>query len=70
LIEASQSRIGTPVDQILLYCYHYDPSTGKYGVAIMSLLRIAGSATVLALGGFIVAMLRRDRRAGAKGVEA
>jgi protein SCO1/2 len=65
LVEASEGRIGTPADQLLLYCYHYDPSTGKYGVAIMSLLRIAGSATVLALGGFIVAMLRRDRRAGA-----
>jgi protein SCO1/2 len=71
LTEASEGRIGTPFDQLLLYCYHYDPSAGKYGVAIMNLLRIAGSATVLALAGFIVVMLRRDRRAGtAKGVEA
>ena len=71
LIEASAGRIGTPIDQVLLYCYHYDPSTGKYGVAIMNVLRIAGSATVLALGGFIVVMLRRDRRAGsAKEAEA
>jgi protein SCO1 len=70
LIEAADKTIGNPVDQILLYCFHYDPLTGKYGVVIMNVLRLAGSATALALGGFIVVMIRRDRRKAAAGTEA
>jgi protein SCO1/2 len=62
IVEASAGRIGSAVDALLLYCYHYDPMTGRYGVAIMRAMRIAGAATVLALGGFIVVMLRRERR--------
>lgn len=58
LIEASNHRIGSLTDQVLLYCYQYDPETGKYGIAIMAILRIAGIITVLALGGFIVRMSR------------
>jgi protein SCO1/2 len=53
LIESSQNKIGSPVDQLLLYCYHYDPATGKYGAAIMRVMRIGGVLTLLA----IVAML-------------
>ena len=60
LIEAADRKIGTPVDQLLLYCYHYDPATGKYGAVVMRLVRIGGVATVLALGGFIVVMRRRE----------
>jgi len=63
LMEASKEKIGSPVDQLLLYCYHYDPATGKYGVAIMNVIRIVGSLTVIILVSFIVIMLRRDRRA-------
>jgi protein SCO1 len=62
IIEASDGNVGSPVDALLLYCYHYDPMTGRYGVAIMRAMRIAGAATVLTLGGFIVVMLRRERR--------
>jgi len=62
LVEASAGRIGSPVDAILLYCFHYDPETGKYGVVIMNVVRLAGVATVIILGGFIVLMLRRDKR--------
>lgn len=62
LVEASANKIGTPVDQILLFCYHYDPTTGKYSVAIMRFLRLAGIATVLVIGTFLFLMLRRDRR--------
>ena len=40
LVEASQGKIGTPVDQILLYCYHYDPATGKYGLLIAHVIRL------------------------------
>lgn len=64
LVEASNHQIGTAVDRILLYCYHYDPLTGKYGLIIMNSLRVTGSATVLALIGFIAVMLKRDRRDG------
>lgn len=64
LIEASQDKIGNLVDQLQLYCYHYDPRTGKYGVVISNMLRIGGAATVLLLGGFIVLMVRRETHAG------
>ncbi|MFQ5961388.1 MAG: SCO family protein [Candidatus Methylomirabilales bacterium] len=66
LVEASANRIGSPVDQVLLYCYRYDPTTGKYGLIIMNFLRLAGAATVLVLGSFIVAMARWDRRKAQK----
>jgi protein SCO1 len=62
LVDASAGTIGTPVDQLLLYCYHYDPETGKYGFAIMGAIRVAGAATVLALGALIVVMVRKERR--------
>ena len=52
MVEASQGHIGTMVDQVLLYCYHYDPRTGKYGAIISRVLQIAGAITVLLLGGF------------------
>ena len=54
LIEASRYRIGTLVDRILLYCYHYDPETGKYGFVIMNILRAACFGTVLAVAAFVV----------------
>jgi protein SCO1/2 len=62
IVEASAGKIGTPVDALLLYCYHYDPMTGRYGFAIMRAVRLAGGVTVLALGAFIVVMIRRERR--------
>jgi len=61
LIEASQNKIGNLVDQVLLYCYHYDPATGRYGAVIMRVVRLAGLATILSLGAFIVIMFRRDK---------
>ena len=61
LIEAADNKIGSPIDQLLLFCYHYDPVTGKYGLIITRSIRLAGIATVLMLAGFIVAMLRRER---------
>lgn len=63
LVESSDGRIGTPVDQLLLLCYHYDPATGKYGLLIMNLLRGAGALTVASLLGFVVLSRRRERRA-------
>ena len=63
LVEASAGKVGSPVDSLLLYCYHYDPMTGRYGLVIMRALRIAGAGTVLALVAFIVVMVRRERKA-------
>lgn len=65
LVEAADGRIGSPVDQLLLYCYRYDPSTGRYSAAVMNIVRLAGAATVLGLGSFMLAMWRRERSAGA-----
>ena len=62
LVEASENRIGSPVDQVLLLCYQYDPATGKYGFMIMNALRLAGGATVAILAILIIGMIRRDRR--------
>jgi protein SCO1/2 len=61
LVEASHEKIGNAVDQVLLYCYHYDPATGKYGAVIVNILRLAGAATILILGGFFLIMLRLER---------
>ncbi len=61
LVEASANRIGSPVDQILLFCYHYEPVTGKYGLVISRIVQAAGLATLLTLGAFMLAMFRRDR---------
>lgn len=62
LMEASAGKIGSPIERLLLLCYHYDPSTGKYNLVIMSTLQILGTATVLSLGTFMFVMFRRDRR--------
>ncbi len=67
LVEASSNRIGGIVDQVLLYCYRYDPSSGRYTLVIMNVLRLAGGLTVLLLGGFVVLMLIRERRQAGKG---
>jgi protein SCO1/2 len=62
LVEASAGKIGSPVDQVLLFCFHYDPATGRYGLAIVRLLRVAGMLTVAALGSFVALSLWRERR--------
>jgi protein SCO1/2 len=67
LVEASAGRIGRVVDALLLYCYHYDPMTGRYGLVVMRALRLAGGATVLALAAFVAIMIRRDRRSHSSG---
>jgi len=62
LIEASNNKIGTPVDQILLFCYHFDPHSAKYTPVALGILRLAGAATVFMLGGFVLIMFRRESR--------
>jgi protein SCO1/2 len=62
LVESSSGRIGSLVDQVLLLCFHYDPLTGKYGLVIAGVLRMAGLLTVILLGVFLIVMYRRERR--------
>jgi len=62
LVEASAGRIGSVVDQLLLFCFHYDPATGRYTRVAMDAMRAGGVVTLLALGGFVGVMLRRDAR--------
>ena len=62
LVEAAQNHIGSAVDQLLLFCFHYDPATGKYGAIAMNAVRAGGVLTVVALATFLILMLRRDLR--------
>lgn len=62
LIEAADGKIGTAVDQLLLFCFHYDPKTGRYGTIAINSVRLGGVATVVALASFVIVMLRRERR--------
>ena len=62
LVEASEGKIGSLTDQALLYCYQYDPMTGKYGVVVMNVLRAAGGLTILILGIFMTVMFLRERK--------
>jgi len=59
LVESSANKIGNPVDRLLLYCYHYDPASGKYGAVAMNILRLAGAATVLGLLAMMVFLKRK-----------
>ena len=62
LLDASEEKIGSPLKRALLYCYHYDVATGRYSLAILRIVRIAGAATVLGLGALIFVWTRRERR--------
>jgi len=63
LVEASQGKIGNAVDQVLLYCYHYDPATGKYGVMVNNILRLGAGLTILLLGGLLFILWRLEKAA-------
>jgi protein SCO1/2 len=60
LNEASSNRIGSPVDNILTYCYHYDPAINKHSLIVARVVQAGGGLTVLLLGGFMLVMFRRD----------
>ena len=62
LVEASNEKIGSPVDAILLYCCQYDPHTGKYGMVVSHILKIAGAITLLCMGTLLFALSRGNRR--------
>ena len=64
LIDASGNKIGSPVANILTYCYHYDPQTNKHSLIVARVVQLGGMATVAGLGGFMFLMFRRDLRLG------
>src|SRR5262249_34114707 len=61
IMDASAGKVGTPIERMLLYCYHYDLGTGRYSLAIMRLVQIAGLGTVVSLAALIIALTRRER---------
>jgi protein SCO1/2 len=63
LIESSSGTIGSLAEELLLYCYHYDPAAGNYGFAAMRAVRVGGAVTLVALFGFMFVSIRRDNRA-------
>jgi protein SCO1 len=63
LVEASANKIGNLTDQVLLYCYHYDPATGKYGAVVSNMLKLGGGLTILLLAGMLFILIRLDLRA-------
>jgi protein SCO1 len=63
LVEASEGKIGTPVDQVLLFCYHYDPKTGKYGLLISRVIQAGGALTVFVLGIAMLILFRGEHYA-------
>jgi protein SCO1/2 len=69
LVEAGQGKIGSVVDQLLLYCYHYDPEKGKYSAVVMRIVRLAGAATMLFLGILIFWLVRSSPAHGLQGAQ-
>jgi len=67
LIQASQGKIGTLADAVLLYCYHYDPKAGKYSAVINRIIQLGGGLTILSIGTVLFILLRRGSDSEAKG---
>jgi protein SCO1 len=62
LVESSQGKIGSLVEDLLLYCYQYDPASGRYGPVVMNLVRLGGVLTVGLVAVFVIVMRRRETR--------
>jgi protein SCO1 len=61
IMEASEERIGSPIDSVLLLCYHYDPATGQYGASVITMVRIGAVMTMIGFAAFLFVSLRRER---------
>ena len=68
LIQASQNKIGSLADQVLLYCYHYDPKTGKYSAMINRIIQLGGGLTILSIGTVLLVLMRRGPDSGWRSV--
>jgi len=62
LVEASAGKIGTPIDSLLLYCFHYDSATGRYTASVLNLVRLSGGLTILALIAMMAVLTLRRRK--------
>lgn len=62
IMESAADRVGDPTDKLLLYCYHYDPATGKYGLAIINVIRLGGVLTLLGMGAMAFVFWRRNKK--------
>jgi protein SCO1/2 len=62
LVESGEGKIGSPIDQFLLLCYHYDPKTGRYGMVVSGVLKTLCGLTLAGLGGFLLLMYRQEKR--------
>lgn len=60
LVEASQNKIGSVVDQLMLYCYHYDPEKGRYGAIVMNMVRLGGVVTLICVGLMFLVLRKRN----------
>lgn len=67
LVEASEGKVGSSIDRLILYCFHYDSSEGRYAPTARNIMRLGGGATVLALGGLVAVLLRRERKRSGSG---
>jgi protein SCO1/2 len=70
LVEASEGKIGSPVDKVLLYCFHYDPIEGKYGPVVMNFVRCGGVLTLVGIGTLLTVLLRQERRKARRKAES
>src|SRR5207253_11118637 len=66
LVDASAGKIGSPIDHVLLFCYHYDPSTARYSASILKIIRLGGVLTILCIVGGILIYRRRESLAAAR----
>jgi len=62
LMDSGENKIGNPAEKLLLYCYHYDPASGKYGLAILNVIRLGGVATLMGLGAMVFVFWRRNKK--------
>jgi len=62
LVEASEGKIGSSIDRLVLYCFHYDATEGRYAPVAMNIMRVSGSAGALALGGLLAGLWRNENR--------
>jgi protein SCO1/2 len=69
LVESGEGRVGSPIEELLLYCFQYDPHTGRYGLVVMNLVRLGGLVTIALVAGFVIVMRRRESRAPIDQVE-
>ena len=67
LVESGEGRVGSAIDELLLFCYHYDPVNGRYGAAVMNLVRAGGVLTLVAMATYFMVSRRRDSRVPLEG---